>query len=409
MEKVIFLVDMQSFYANIEKSLHPEWRHRPVVVSGDPKRRHGVILAACPLAKKYGIQNADTLHEAQKRCPDLVVARPRMGLYLEFSLRITEILERFSDLVEPYSVDEQFISIHGSEKLFGPPEQIARIIQKTIQDELHLYARIGIGPNKVLSKMACDNFAKHHKDGIYRLDRKQLKTELWPLPVENMFGVGKRMGNHLRKMGIRTIGDLARFPLKRLQKRWGIPGQVLWMTANGHDLSQVSPDTFESQKAIGHQMTLPRDYRTAEEIRVVLLELCEEVCRRTRRHHLLGQTVSVGCRGAGFEAPSGFHRQCKLPEATNQTMEVFQHAWQLFLRFWEGQPVRSLGVSLSRLTTDQSIQLNLFEDRNKKTELGYVMDEIKERFGPTAILRAVSLTRAGQALNRAQKIGGHHR
>lgn len=124
-----------------------------------------------------------------------------------------------------------------------------------------------------------------------------MKTDLWPLPVQNMFGVGKRMGHHLNKMGIRTIGDLARFPLKRLQKRWGIPGQVLWMTANGHDLSPVSPDTFEHQKAIGHQMTLPRDYRTAEEIRVVLLELCEEVCRRTRCHHLLGQTVSVGCRG----------------------------------------------------------------------------------------------------------------
>ena len=220
------------------------------------------------------------------------------------------------------------------------PETIARKIQKTIQDELHLYARIGIGPNKVLSKMACDNFAKKNKEGIYWLDRKKLKTDLWPLPVQNMFGVGKRMGHHLNKMGIRTIGDLARFPLKRLQKRWGIPGQVLWMTANGHDLSPVSPDTFEHQKAIGHQMTLPRDYRTAEEIRVVLLELCEEVCRRTRCHHLLGQTVSVGCRGGDFQNPSGFHRQCKLPEATNQTMEVFRWRGNCFCVF--GKDSRSV-------------------------------------------------------------------
>ncbi|MBA4601514.1 DNA polymerase IV [Thermoactinomyces sp. AMNI-1] len=409
LKPVIFLVDMQSFYANIEKSLRPELRHRPVVVSGDPERRTGVILAACPLAKSYGIQNADTLREAQERCPEVAVVRPRMGLYLQISLRITEILERFSDQVEPYSIDEQFVSIHGSEKLFGSPRQIAGKIQAVIRNELNLYARVGIGPNKVLSKMACDNFAKKNRDGIFRLDHKNMKTDLWPLPVEKMFGVGKRMGDHLRKMGIRTIGDLAQFPLERLQKRWGVNGHVLWMTANGQDLSPVTPHTFERQKAIGHHITLPRDYRTAGEIRVVLLELCEEVCSRARHHQLLGQTVSVGCRGANYQLPTGFHRQLKMPEATNQTMEIFQYAWQLFLQFWDGLPVRSLGVSLSQLTPDRHIQLNLFEDRGKKAQLGYIMDEIKDRFGPTAILRAVSLTCAGQALNRARKIGGHYR
>jgi DNA polymerase-4 len=304
MESVVFLVDMQSFYASIEKALRPELKDRPVVVAGDPERRSGVILAACPLAKSYGIQNAITLREANERCPHLVVVRPRMGLYLKTSLRITEILERFSDLVEPYSIDEQFVSIHGSEKLFGDSITIAQKIRDAIRVELGLSARIGIGPNKVLSKMACDHFAKKNKTGIFTLTHDNMKEHLWPLPVENLFGVGKRMGRHLRKMGIRTIGELAQFPLDRLKKRWGVNGHVLWMTANGLDLSPVTPHTFHSQKAIGHHMTLPRDYRTAEEIRVVLLELCEEVCRRTRRHRLLGQTVSVGCRGADFHFPS---------------------------------------------------------------------------------------------------------
>ncbi|MBH8606252.1 DNA polymerase IV [Thermoactinomyces sp. CICC 10521] len=409
MESVVFLVDIQSFYASIEKALRPELEGKPVVVAGDPERRGGVILAACPLAKSYGIQNAITLSEATRLCPHLTVVRPRMGLYLKASLSITEILERFSDLVEPYSIDEQFVSISGSEKLFGDPLTIARKIQAAIRTELGVYARVGIGPNKVLSKMACDQFAKKRETGIFSLTHDNLQRDLWPLPVEKLFGVGKRMGRHLRSIGIRTIGELARFPLERLKRKWGVNGHVLWMTANGFDLSPVTPQTFHSQKAIGHHMTLPRDYRTAEEIQVVLLELCEEVCRRARRHHLLGQTVSVGCRGADFDFPTGFYRQMKMPEATNQTMDLFHHAWNLFLRFWDGQPIRSLGVSLGGFASDDAIQLHLFDDREKKWKLGYVMDEIRQRFGPTSIVRAISLTPSGQAYERAQKIGGHYR
>lgn len=409
MDSVVFLIDMQSFYASIEKALRPELKDRPVVVSGDPERRSGVVLAACPIAKSYGIKNAETLWQAQQVCPELTVVRPRMELYLKASLRITEILEQFSDLVEPYSIDEQFISVSGSERLFGPPLMIAKKIQDAIRTQMNVYARIGIGPNKVLSKMACDNFAKKHETGIFELTRENMKEYLWPLPVDQMFGVGNRMARHLRQMGIRTIGDLARFPLERLKKRWGVNGHVLWMTANGIDLSPVTRDSFHKQKAIGHHMTLPRDYRTPEEIQVVLLELCEEVCRRTRSHRLVGRTVTVGCRGADFDLPTGFHRQMKMPDATNQTMEVFTYAWKLFDKFWDEKPIRSLGVSLSQLERDDAVQLSLFEERNKKWKLGYVMDEIKQRFGPTAILRASSLTSAGQARERARKIGGHYK
>jgi nucleotidyltransferase/DNA polymerase involved in DNA repair len=405
---MVLLIDMQSFYASIEKALRPELKDQPVVVAGDPDRRHGVILAACPIAKSFGIENAMPLYEAQERCPHLVVVRPRMQLYLETSLRLTEILEQFTDQVEPYSIDEQFINVQDCEKLFGTPWEIAKKIQLTIQTQLHLYARIGIGPNKVLSKMACDNFAKKNETGIFELNHENKRELLWPLPVEKMFGVGKRMAKHLHGMGIRTIGQLAQFPLERLKKRWGIQGHVLWMTANGWDLSPVSRDSLNSQKAIGHQITLPRDYRTAEEIQVVLLELCEEVCRRARQHHLMGQTIHVGCRGADWNMPTGFYRQKTLPDPTNRTTTVFQHAWELFTRFWDEQPIRSLGVTLSQLRPDDHVQLNLFA--NPKQELlGYVMDEIKDRFGPTALIRAISLTHAGQATERAKKIGGHYK
>ncbi len=409
MEPVIFLVDMQSFYAGVEKALRPELKDRPVVVAGDPERRSGIILAACPLAKAHGIQNAITLREALELCPGLTAVRPRMGLYLRASLMITEILETFSDQVEPYSIDEQFVCVSGSEKLFGDPWTIARKMQEAIRIRLGVRARIGMGPNKVLSKMACDHFAKKNESGIFRLDHSNLESHLWPLPVEKMFGVGLRMKKHLNRTGIRTIGDLARFPLHRLKKRWGIMGHVLWMTANGQDASPVSRETFDRQKAIGHHMTLPRDYHTAEEIRVVLLELCEEVCRRARRHGLMGRTVHVGCRGADFSLPTGFHRQAGMPEATHDASTLFRHAWRVFEKFWDGKPVRSLGVTLANLQDDRTVQLSLFEDRDRQMRLGAAMDEIRSRFGPTAILRASSLVPAGQARERAVKIGGHAR
>jgi DNA polymerase IV len=406
---MILLVDIQSFYASVEKAHHPELKHRPVVVSGDPDRRSGVILAACPIAKSYGIKNAETLWEAMQVCPEAVVVRPRMELYLKISLQITDILERFTDLVEPYSIDEQFLDVTGSERLFGDTDTISKKIQRAILEETGVYARVGIGPNKVLSKMACDIFAKKNKRGIFCLDETNIKEKLWPLPVSNCFGVGRRMTRNLQRIGITTIGELAQYPLEKLQKHWGINGHVLWMTANGMDLSPVTLFSFSRQKAIGHHMTLPHDYRTAEEIEVILLELCEEVCRRVRRQHLAGITIHVGCRGANFDCPTGFSRQQNLGYAQNETMPIFRAAKQLFYQYWDGAPIRSLGVSLGGLSSESPLQLNLFADRSKQRALGRVVDQIKERYGSTAILHASSLTSAGLAMERAKKIGGHYR
>ncbi|MXQ53801.1 DNA polymerase IV [Shimazuella alba] len=406
---MILLVDIQSFYASVEKAHNPDLKNRPVVVSGDPNRRSGVILAACPIAKSYGIKNAETLWEAMKACPEVVVVKPRMELYLQISLQITAVLERFTDLVEPYSIDEQFLDVTGSERLFGSAEEISKKIQQAIYEEAHVYARVGIGPNKVLSKMACDNFAKKNKQGIFRLDQTNIKETLWTLPVSSCFGVGRRMTRNLQRIGITTIGELAQYPLEKLQKHWGINGHVLWMTANGMDLSPVTLSSFSKQKAIGHHMTLPRDYRTAEEIEVILLELCEEVCRRVRRQHLAGITIHVGCRGADFDIPTGFSRQQKLPQSQNETMPVYHAAKQLFHQYWDGAPIRSVGVSLGGLSPESPMQLDLFADRSKQRALGAVVDELKDRYGSTAILHAASLTSAGQALERAKKIGGHYR
>jgi DNA polymerase-4 len=218
-------------------------------------------------------------------------------------------------------------------------------------------------------------------------------------------------------MGIHTIGDLAQTPLTDLKRfmrmRFGknsdIAAEVYWRTANGLDDSAVTPSTHDKQQAVGHGMTLPRDYEVLEEIQVVLLELAEEVCRRSRFKGYMGRVVSVGAQGADFDRPTGFYRQTTLPDSTNITREVYQAANRLFAEHWDGLPVRKVSVTLSGMTGDQEYQLTLFGDREKIRSLERTTDEIKQKYGYTAILRASSMLQAGQAKERSMKIGGHYK
>jgi DNA polymerase-4 len=415
---VIFLVDMQSFYASVEKAENAGYRDKPVVVAGDPEKRAGIVLAACPLAKRFGVRTGEWIGTAAAKCPDLIVVKPRMQHYIDVSLRITDILQSFSDLVEPYSIDEQFVDVTGSLKLFGSPETIARRMQSDIALSTGVRARVGISENKVLAKMACDLHAKKNASGIFELRKEDLPEKLWPFPISEMFMIGGRMTAHLNHMGIRTIGDLARMPLGRLQqmlrRRFGrnsdIHGEMLWRIANGVDDSPVSPETHaQALKGIGHMMTLPRDYARAEDIHVVLLELCDLVCQRCRAKGVMGQVVSVFCQGADFDRPTGFGRQMKMPSPANIVKPVYDTAKLLFARHWDGLPVRRVGVSLTDLQPDDPVQLSLFDDTERRLALERAMDRIRERFGQASILRAASLTSAGQARDRAGKIGGHRK
>lgn len=405
------LADCQSFYASVEKAAHPEWAEQPLAVAGDPERRSGIVLAACPLAKQRGVTTAETLGEALAKCPELVVVRPRMAEYIKVSLQITSIYQSYTELVEPYSIDEQHLDLTGSLSLYGgDPASLARHIQQRVLNETGIYTRWGISYCKVVSKMACDNFAKKREHGIFSLPKDEIPNVLWPLPVHQMFMVGSRMTRHLYGMGIRTIGELANTPLAKLRNRWGVNGEVLWCIANGVDSSPVSPHTHDGQKAIGHQMTLPYDYQTQEEIMIPLLELSELVCQRMRKKGYMGWVVLVGCQGADFDRPSGFYRQSKLLDPTNLTDEVFHAAKKLFAKHWDGLPIRKIGVTLSQLVSDQEYQLTLFDyHREERLALEKTADQIKEKYGNAALMRASSLQTAGQARDRAQKIGGHYK
>ncbi|MCY9527680.1 DNA polymerase IV, partial [Paenibacillus larvae] len=226
----------------------------------------------------------------------------------------------------------------------------------------------------------------------FYLPKIEMEQQLWPLPVHNMFYIGSRMNRHLVLMGIYTIGDLARTSLPRLQKRWGVNGELIWRIANGLDDSPVTRDTFIGQKGIGHQMTLPRDYLSLKELHVPFLELSELVCQRCRSKGYMGQVVSVGCQGADFDHPTGFHRQIKLEDPTNLSDEVYQASLVLFKKHWDGLPVRKISVSLEGLVRDDTIQLTFFEDRMKKLALEKALDGIKDRFGNASIMRAASIT-----------------
>ncbi len=416
-ERVIMLADCQSFYASVEKAAHPEYRHRPLVVAGDPARRSGIILAACPQAKSFGITTAERLGEALAKCPDLVVIKPRMQTYIDVSLLITQTLERFSDLIEPFSIDEQFIDITHSLALFGDVESIARQIQWRIQLQTGVWTRIGISSTKVLAKMACDIYAKKIASGIFILPQHAVSSYLWDLPVQLMFGVGSRMRAHFARMGISTIGDVARTPLPKLKEKMrirmgknsDIQAEVYWRTAHGYDDSPVSPHTHDQQQAIGHQMTLPHDYISQTQIDIILLELSEEVCRRSRAKGYCGSVVSVGAQGADFDHPTGFHRQIKLPDPTHITKEVYHAAQQLFERHWDRLPVRRLSITLSSFVHDDEYQLTLLGNRERVRQLERVTDQLKIKYGNTAILRASSLVEGAQARERSAKIGGHYK
>lgn len=406
-QRIIILADCQSFYASVEKSLHPEYADRPLIVAGDPTRRSGIVLAACPIAKSYGITTAERLGEALAKCPDVIVMQPRMQTYIDRSLEITEIYEQYTDLVEPYSIDEQFLDVTGSTVLFGDSMKIAQQLQDQVMEQTGIFIRLGISYSKVTAKMACDCFAKKSPSGIFMLQKDDLPDTLWRQPVQSMFMIGSRMTRHLYAMGVRTIGDLARMPLASLRRRWGINGEVIWRIANGIDDSPVTPNTHDRQQVIGHQMTLPRDYYTKKEIEVILLELSELVCRRCRAKGYMGGVVAVGCQGADFERPSGFYRQMKLPDPTYISKHVYEAAKHLFAQHWDGRPVRKLGVTLSGLVPDDEYQLCIFDEREKYAALERAVDEIKSKYGEVAIMRAVSLTGAGQARDRSSKIGGH--
>ncbi|MGD9678762.1 MAG: DNA polymerase IV [Vulcanibacillus sp.] len=408
-QKVIFLVDMQSFYASVEEASDFKLNGKAVAVCGDPNKRHGITLAANPKAKKMGVKTCMPVWEVKNHCPEVSLVTPHMSKYISASLQITEILYQFTDRVEIFSIDEQFLDLTDVLFFFGKPNRIAGLIQQKIWDEVGIRAKIGIGENKIQAKMACDNFAKKNKDGVFKLNYLNYKFHTGPLPIERLFGVGHKMKYNLERVGIYTIKDLMDRPVEDLKKKWGVVGNVLWLNAQGIDHSPVERNSTELYKGVSNSITLPRDYDRQIDIKVVILEISEEVCRRVRAMGKKGRTIHLTVRGADFKYPTGFSRQKTLFSASDYTMDIYNEAIEIFNEFWDLKPIRSIGISLTQLENSDEVQLEFFSNIIKKKQLSKVVDEIRESYGKTAIFRASSLLPRGLLFDRSSKIGGHEK
>jgi DNA polymerase-4 len=394
MQRAILLADMNAFFASVHQSLEPGLRGRPVIVAGDPAKRHGVVLAASYEAKVKGVKTGMTAGEAHGLCPEGVFIKPQHHLYVHFSTRILRIMRDFTPLVEPFSIDEAFLDVTGCRGLFGPPADIALRLKERIRREVGVRCSIGIGPNKLLAKTAAE---MQKPDGLTMINYEDVPEKLWPLPVRRLFGVGPRYEQHLRKFNIHTIGDLAHFPADVLRRRFGVMGEVLRCCANGIDHSPVDPDTLTKMKSIGQQITLPRDYR-GEEIKVVILELADLVGQRVRSNGCVGKTVVLTLKDAAF---TWLSRMRTLGEYTDLTPDIYLAAVKLLEKHWSPHwPVRMVGVALAGLIPLEADQLTLFGKKEKLKRMEKSCDLIRNRFGGKAVFRAVSLTGAGVRYGR---------
>ncbi|WP_422444899.1 DNA polymerase IV [Thermoanaerobacterium sp. DL9XJH110] len=377
----IIHVDMNAFYASCHQAKDPGLRGKPVLVAGDPARRNGIILTASYEARRFGVKTAMPNWEAKKLCPHAIFIKPDYELYVRTSERVMEILRRFSPLVEVFSIDEAWLDVTGCEGLFGDSVEIAGRIQEAILKELGLTCSVGVSCNKLLAKMASD---LKKPGGLTVLAPEDVPRVLWPLPVDELFGVGRRMAEHLKGMNINTIGDLAQVPVEFLEKAFGLVGRHLHLAANGIDDSPVDPHSMDTASSMGHSVTLSRDVTTWEEAEAVLLSLSDKVGRRVRRESYVGRTVTITLRDASF---CTITRSVTIPH-TSATEDIYAAARKLLHANWDGKtPLRLLGVSLSRLVREFD-QVCLFENEAKKKRLNRVIDEIRDRFGDGAIFRA---------------------
>ncbi len=406
-KRVIFLADMESFYASVEVANNPALINKPIAVCGDPALRHGIVLAASPEAKAFGIKTGQPAWEARRMCPWIIFVHPRMQAYIDCSLAITKIFDKYTDQVVPYSIDEQFLDLSGSPLLSKPPQKIAMTIIKEVWKKTGIRCRVGAGENPLQAKMACDNFAKKNKEGFFELNKVIYADHVWPLKIGALFGIGHRLEKHFHRMGVRKIGQLAKLPRMLMARRWGVNGEILWLNANGIDYSIISSMPKNTQKGIGHTATLPRDYFNQKEIELVLLEMTEEVCFRTRKHGKISTTVHLYCRGADFNCPTGFSRQRKLPEPSAVTGKVYPTVLNLFRNFWDYNPVRAVGISLTGLTNYQQLKLLTNKSEEREMQLSKTIDLLHEKHGKTSLFRASSLKPGSQLFQRANRIGGH--
>ncbi len=377
---------MDAFFAAVEQRDHPEYRGKPVIVGADPRegRGRGVVSTCSYEARVFGIHSAMPINQAWKRCPQGIYVPPNGALYSRVSQSILAVFYEFSDMVEPLSVDEAFIDVTGSMRLFGDGATIARKIKQRILEKEHLTASVGVAPSKFVAKIASD---LQKPDGLVVVQPDRVAEFLAPLDIGRMWGAGAKTQQKLHAMGIRTFGDLARFDPEVLERKLGKAGRHFYQLAHGRDVRSVKGE--RQVKSVSNEHTFDRDTLDDEQLRQTLARLCEKVGNRLRKAGLSGRTIQLKMRYADFETLT---RRLTLPQATDSTSQLTEKIIDLFERNrQQGRPVRLLGVGMSGFGTEEDAQLSLFETPVAARPLDEIEDLIKERFGARAIHRADSI------------------
>ncbi len=388
-ERVILHCDLNSFFASVELLDKPTLRDVPVAVCGDPKSRHGIILAKNEPAKKMGVKTAETLWQARKKCPALVLLPPHHRLYEEYSRRVNEIYDRFTDLVEPFGIDESWLDVTGSLHLFGGDgKALADRIRAAIREETGLTVSVGVSFNKVFAKLGSD---MKKPDATTVIPAEGWQSMVWPLPLGDMLFAGRTATETLRKYGVETVGQLAACDPALPEQLLGKMGLQLWQYANGMDKSPVKPrHAAEPVKSVGNGTTFPQNLVRWEQLRAGLLPLCDSVATRLRQQGLYAGGVSLSIKDASFKTVS---RQIRLDAPTHLMRDIHRTAMQLAGQLWKPPtPVRAMTVTALYVTEDGDAfrQLDLLggaaQERSQRQEkLEGTMDAIRRKYGRGAI------------------------
>lgn len=391
LDRVIFHADVNSAFLSWEavyRLAHLggtlDLRTVPSVVAGDMSKRHGIILVKSMPAKRYGIKTGEATWEAERKCPGLILVPPNYNLYQASSEAMMDIFRQFSPDVEQYSIDEAFIDMTGTEGLWGDPVTAAHKMRNRIRNELGFTVNIGVSDTKLLAKMASD-FQK--PDRVHTLFKSEIEKKMWPLPVSDLFFVGRATTEKLLSLGIRTIGDLAGSDLRTLKSHLKSHGEVIWSFANGIDLSVVEP-VPPAYKGYGNSTTIAFDVEDAATAKLVLLALSETVAARLRKDHMKAEIVAVGVKSYDLSYAS---HQMILKNATNITIEIHRAACCLFDELWDGRPIRHLGIHTNRIRENGvPRQFDLFDDTDyeKLEHMDQAVDAIRVRFGNDSLKRA---------------------
>lgn len=385
--RVILHVDMNSFYASVEVAYNPTLKGKPLAIAGNPEERRGIIVTCSYEARAKGVKTTMPLWEAKKLCPELIVLPPDFEKYRKASISMFQILAKYSSRIQPVSIDEGYMDITECRSL-GSPIEIAKKIQSEILAELQIPCSIGIAPNKFLAKTASD---MKKPLGITILRKRDVPTKLWLLKVENMHGIGKRTAEKLNKIGITTIGELAKANDFQLKQLLGINGIRLKERANGVDFRPVDPDAVSEFKSIGNSTTLRADTTDEEEIKVVLNRLAGSVERRMQRNHVVSWNIQLTIRYYNRDTVT---RSRKLKNSIHTKEDIYNAAWYLLKKHWTEEPIRLLGITAQDLEekSDSTRQLSLFtfEKEAKDEPLVNIMEKLKDKYGDDIIVKGIA-------------------